>query len=301
MPTAKNRGASMADAFGGSQDNDHLADAQDALMSESATQAQQRARERLLRQAEQMGLQLADEGLQAQLVQLQSELETVRQQLSSGEVTTSLVPSIGVRITPVGLEFSREVSQDQWLELVTNVGTIKQAFQWMIGDLAVYATTRKWGEKEQIYQELAKMLDVNPRHLQNWASVCRRVQISERSEICSFANHEVVASLAPDWQVFFLQVAAQHKLSVRQFSSLVSMFDASRMTIEEAIQKVLLVPSRKPNIFDTYRQRQVQARADVIARFAKSSKPAERKQWLDFASEQVKQWQDILEELKGKK
>lgn len=276
MPTAKNRGATITSAFGVPQDSDHLADAQDALMSESAAQAQQRARERLLRQAEQMGLQLAE----------------VRAKQDEGAAVVAL-SSNAIQFTRVGAVVNG-LSVDDWGIVMMQLKAIQQAFAWVVGDMLVYATAQRWGEIDAIYQQASESLEVPVKTLYEWSGVARNVQISLRHENLSISHHMEVQSLSAEWQKYLLDEAQGRKLSVRQLRQVVTLLN-SGSDVAALLDQVQAMKV-KPDKWQSLRQSQVGVRATVLAGFAKKK---DRQKWLSYAEEQLSEWARLVEQLKG--
>ena len=225
------------------------------------------------------------------------EFETANLAIASGQ-PSAIIPSVGVRYTRIGIEFSQDINPEAWLEIVDNVASIKQAFQWMIGDLAVYASQKfEWGNKGEFYDELASRLEISGQLVRDWASVCRRVNLSERSDKLSFMHHAKVVNLPAEWQRTFLDWASENKLSVRQLELAVTLYDKERQLSADLLSLVQQ-PKAKPSRIESLVQSSVSLRAQVLK---EASKKKNRDEVVRFAEEQVAEWQRLLDEIKGGK
>lgn len=281
----------LSGQFAGSTD-DELARQQDEQLEQSMGILAERQRERLIRQAEQMGLVLSDGAeLQAQIQQLQSELEQARSQQDSGASVVSL-SSNKIQFTRVGAVVNGLNASD-WLIVMNQLKAIQQAFAWVVGDMLVYATAQKWGEIESIYKEASENLDVSVGTLQNWASVSRNIEISRRRENLSLSHHIEVQGLSPDWQIFLLEQTETRKLSRVQLRQVVTLIDTASdiNVILDQVQSM----KKKADKVSLLHQSQITMRAAVLSGFAKKK---ERQRWLDFAEQQANEWSRLLNELK---
>jgi hypothetical protein len=124
---------------------------------------------------------------------------------------------VGVRhaantgVTPVGwVPPDDRMDHPQWVAVGRRLGGISRSNQWWLGDWLRYGTA-KWGER---YVEAAKITGYDVRSLANIASLAGCFEMSRRRDNLSWSHHAVVATLEPDEQDRWLDLAAAGRLSV---------------------------------------------------------------------------------------
>lgn len=114
------------------------------------------------------------------------------------------------QISVVGWQPNGPLDQRQWLLEGKRLGAISRCSPWCIGDWIRYGESR-WGET---YTEPARITGHDPKTLRNYAWVARSVDLSLRRDNLTFSHHELVASLTPDEQRRWLDVASENRMSV---------------------------------------------------------------------------------------
>jgi hypothetical protein len=136
----------------------------------------------------------------------------------------------GIELSKRGIDFKRELSEEDWIELGRVLRTYDTAIQWMLGDWLNHGikNAEKWGKvdeqaesEESRYTPLLAQTDYQYGTLANFASVARAVTHSRRREAMSFSHHVEVAKLAGDEQEKFLELAEEQNLSVRELRKLI--------------------------------------------------------------------------------
>ncbi|MEM6283233.1 MAG: hypothetical protein AAF787_13645 [Chloroflexota bacterium] len=120
------------------------------------------------------------------------------------------------QLTRTGLIAPEAVEHDDYSELGRVLLKLSGSIQWLLGDWLCIGDNREWGET---YEAVADELGYDVKTLQNYASVCRRVETSRRREVLSFGHHDVIAPYAdnPDIQSLLLADAAEKGMSVKTF------------------------------------------------------------------------------------
>lgn len=97
-----------------------------------------------------------------------------------------------------------------WSRAAQKLGAIDRCSPWWIGDCIRYGNAR-FGEK---YSRAAKLTGYDVQTLMNRVYVASHIEISRRRENLSWSHHDTVASLPPQDQDHWLDIAAQNKMSV---------------------------------------------------------------------------------------
>jgi len=115
-------------------------------------------------------------------------------------------------ITPVGIEFPSDTTNDEWLDVGHVLKQLDTAIQWVIGDWADYAS-RIW---EIPYDLIANEYGYEVETLYTYAGVARAFPTSIRNRGVTFAHHRLVISLTEEERVNWLASAAQHHWTLSQ-------------------------------------------------------------------------------------
>lgn len=126
-----------------------------------------------------------------------------------------------IGVTPVGLWVAEGLTQQEWRDFLPMILKIESAYQWIIGDWAAYGELA-WGSG---YRELSDMTKRSVETLQNWASVCRNVQISRRRDDLPFSHHVVVAKLSAQAQSEWLEIAVRYKWAQGRLQDMIAQTD----------------------------------------------------------------------------
>jgi hypothetical protein len=136
-----------------------------------------------------------------------------------------------VRITPLGLDITEELSFEEWSSLAPAIGGIARSLSFVVGDWLAY------GERFAAQRPLPGFEDmptkVDPKRydkallktgldrgtLCNYASVSRSVPRSLRNEHLSWEHHRAVARLDPDAQRHWIDVTIAENDAGRRMSS----------------------------------------------------------------------------------
>lgn len=133
-------------------------------------------------------------------------------------------------ITPTGIQFSEELSFDEWDSLGLKLAPIGKSIGFIIGDWINYGEGR-YGEK---YEEALKRTGIDYGTLRNYAYVARRIQLSLRNDNLGYHIHATVAKLkTDDEKEFWLGMAEKHDLSVRRLRKSMNF---GRLATEQEVQ-----------------------------------------------------------------
>lgn len=104
---------------------------------------------------------------------------------------------LGIRMTRTGIQFSEEISEEDYREVGRFLLQIETSIQWLIGDWLAFGEERQWGET---YRSVAEEFGYEIATLWDYASVSRQVKTSVRTEELSHAHHRLLRSLTEDEQ-----------------------------------------------------------------------------------------------------
>ena len=102
-----------------------------------------------------------------------------------------------------GLCFKHDLTFEEWKELGNCLRKVEKGIQFWLGDWLNYGE-RKWGE---MYSQALEETDYKEQTLMNFKYVADKVQFSRRRENLSWSHHEEVASLEPERQDKWLDIA----------------------------------------------------------------------------------------------
>jgi len=110
----------------------------------------------------------------------------------------------------VGWVPERDLDLSEWSQMGQQLSVMNRCSPWWLGDWIRYGNTR-FGEK---YSRAANITAYDVQTLMNMVYVASRFDIARRRKALSWSHHETVASLEPAKQDRWLDLAAEHKMSV---------------------------------------------------------------------------------------
>lgn len=146
------------------------------------------------------------------------------------------LPTDKVRIRPVGMEITSELSIDEWCQLAGPIGNASRSVAFIIGDWLIHGEKAFRGKQNTSTSRIASKkyhlalantgLDLTT--LQNYAYVSRKVPLATRSEQLSWEHHKVLAKLPPlDQQVWIErcheEMKAGNPISTRRLRKSISL------------------------------------------------------------------------------
>ena len=122
-------------------------------------------------------------------------------------------------LTRVGLQFAGDVSAEEYDLFGMYLGSLSKTLTWVIGDYV--ANCNVYG---RTVEQLAPVLRKSEGTIYNWSSLCQRVNFSQRRENLDPSHHLIVASLSPDEQDYWLEVAEKRKWSTRVLATMIEAY-----------------------------------------------------------------------------
>lgn len=99
----------------------------------------------------------------------------------------ALLNDVGVRFTQYGLEFSRELSRDEWITIGQRLAVYVNGTQWAIGDWLVYgAGMGRHGSK---YDDAASITGLGLEYLSQMARLSSEYGLKDRIRGVSWTHH----------------------------------------------------------------------------------------------------------------
>lgn len=134
---------------------------------------------------------------------------------SESIMKTEIVKAVnaGINVSRLGIQFEGDVAEQAIKDLLSDAGRVTRGCMFIIGDAINYAG-EKWGEK---YDQWVALSGLEYQTLMNASSTARKVQFYLRRENLTFEHHKIIASLAPEDQKRWLDVAETESMSVRRF------------------------------------------------------------------------------------
>ena len=140
--------------------------------------------------------------------------------------TPIVLPSNKVTISPVGMQFTGELSFDEWRDLASSIGQAARSVAFIVGDWLVYGQnlygTDGFPEKRvdpASYQLAMNATGLDLSTLQNYAYVSRSVPFSLRSELLSWEHHRILAKLPEDEMAGWIDACVAEEKAGRRMST----------------------------------------------------------------------------------
>lgn len=143
------------------------------------------------------------------------------------EVTGEKPVKVGVRGTAslnptmTGIQIVGQITEEEWEEVANNVAESGSALNWLLGDLCLIGSHKKYGA----YTRFAEKYKIEQRRMDDLIYVCRNVTYTVRTVGLSFTHHRLVipfydennAAESRETQKHLLSYAAVNGLTVEQF------------------------------------------------------------------------------------
>lgn len=110
----------------------------------------------------------------------------------SNEVTAKIK---GTTLTDVSLTLAKNTSLEQWKAVGSSLGSMERAVGWWVGDW--WNQGEPYGDRVSIVKD-ASWTGPSHKTCQNYGSVAKKFDPSQRREGLTFAHHSAVASLPPE-------------------------------------------------------------------------------------------------------
>lgn len=104
----------------------------------------------------------------------------------------------------------RDLDAREWVMAGKRLGAMNRCSQWWLGDWIRYGASR-WGEK---YKEATRITGYDIQTLRNIAYVAGQMEVSRRRDNLTWSHHAEVCALEEDEQEKWLDLAAEHRMSV---------------------------------------------------------------------------------------
>lgn len=113
-------------------------------------------------------------------------------------------------LSPTGIQIPRDCDGPEWEDLGWVIKALDTSISWVVGDWALYAM-QTWGLTAG---EIAKQFGYETGTIETYTWVCRSVLGSIRNRASSFGHARVVAKLAAESQIDWLNQATQGRWTV---------------------------------------------------------------------------------------
>jgi hypothetical protein len=140
-------------------------------------------------------------------------------------------PNVPGNLTATSLELPDGISSEDWLELVKTLFKSHKSMQWAIGDALVYGD-KAFGHPDKptdVYANVSWATGYDIAQLYDIASVSRSVPTSLRNEMLSWSHHRAVRQFDTEKQKYYLNLAAECRLSVARLRYEIQHDEGSRM------------------------------------------------------------------------
>lgn len=131
-------------------------------------------------------------------------------------------------LSPTSWELPENLEPDAWLECGRKLARVEGAIQWWLGDWWNFGIERKYGDGEEIADNIGKEYQL----IRNYGWVANTFQLSLRRDI-SFTHHQVVAGIeSSEERQGWLTIAINEGLSVNRLRAAIAHAAAKGKTAE---------------------------------------------------------------------
>lgn len=144
-------------------------------------------------------------------------------------------------LSTTNLTFKRDVSKEEWMDVFKALKQVEGCVQFWIGDCLAYRQ-QKWG----MYDDIAEETGYDKQALRDYKRVSESVESALRNAHLGYSHHREVASLPPEKQELFLNMAVEDKLSVRDLREQIRRSNIEEKTAELPQSKYRIIYADPP-------------------------------------------------------
>lgn len=126
----------------------------------------------------------------------------------------------GWQFSDNGLLIQRDLTDDDWRNVLGEIKSLRSAYQLIIGDWMLYGFEHGY---ETTYESMATLTGLQPQTIEVYTTVCRAVPQLIRINPLKFSHYREISELPEDERPHWIQFAASQSLSVRALRSFVNM------------------------------------------------------------------------------
>jgi DNA-binding transcriptional MerR regulator len=189
----------------------------------------------------------------------------------------------GFEVRVIGLIIDDGVSAADYERFGALLKRLKDdTLAWIVGDYMAYGE-RKWGKT---YAEVGELTGYSYQTLRDYAYAANNVELSIRIDNLPFAHHRLVAPYDAQWQVFLLNYAREHGLSLSQFKAAIpALVNGDEVRLPGK-------PTKLMKFEDTTRALMKKAQ-----RMAQARRAEDRAEVARIAREQAQFWQELAQQM----
>jgi hypothetical protein len=153
-----------------------------------------------------------------------------------------------IHISDVGVTFSGQLDESDWIRLMGTLTRLEKAIQFSIGDALNYGNSR-YGEK---YSQAMEVTGLTYQALANYSWVSAAVPIENRKTEVTWSHHRLAAKLPKDDQATALTLAEQHDWTLDEMKEYIDGKPANPRNIETVIVPTGISPKEATDVLKAY-------------------------------------------------
>lgn len=148
-----------------------------------------------------------------------SNITDLMQRMAAGvSEETALAESRGYHYAANGLDIQRELTDDDWRNILPEIKALRSSYQLIIGDWMLYGFEHGYVVS---YEDMAILTGMQPQTIEVYTSICRNVPRLIRINPLKFSHYRLIAPLPEDDRIVWIEFAAGHALSFRALQKLI--------------------------------------------------------------------------------
>lgn len=132
----------------------------------------------------------------------------------------ALAESRGYHYTADGLDIQRELTADDWHNILPEIKALQSSYQLIIGDWMLYGFEHGYVLS---YEEMATLTGMQPQTIEVYTSICRNIPRLIRINPLKFSHYRLIAPLPEDERVVWIEFAVNRGLSFRTLQKLITL------------------------------------------------------------------------------
>lgn len=134
----------------------------------------------------------------------------------------------GYHYTADGLDIQRELTADDWHNILPEIKALQSSYQLIIGDWMLYGFEQGYVVS---YEDMAALTGMQPQTIEVYTSICRNIPRLIRINPLKFSHYRLIAPLPEDERIPWIEFAVNRGLSFRTLQKLITL-SQSPMLVE---------------------------------------------------------------------
>lgn len=143
-----------------------------------------------------------------------------RLEQAAQDVEMAIAESRGYHYAANGLDIQRDLTADDWHNILPEIKALQSSYQLIIGDWMLYGFERGYVLS---YEDMAALTGMQPQTIEVYTSICRNIPRLIRINPLKFSHYRLIAPLPEGERIVWIEFAVNRGLSFRTLQKLITL------------------------------------------------------------------------------